>query len=790
MLKWSFYKIPLWAYTFVLFVLVINAFYIVARFQIPYDGACYKVENGQYIIKKVWHDTPAAKAGLQSGDIITSLGSTPVTGHSYWGLLEPFKAGDTVAYQVQRHNSELNIAVTLDSNWSQDPWFYFIFYSLLLIVSITSLYIINRRPFDPSARIFFIYLQLLAISLNFKFLFPYHFYPLTVSIAFIFSFCLLGVALLHFYLIFPEPSSIYKKHKDLLKVVYAFALLLGAINAALLTYSFYSGSPESASSYVHFARLSVGWMGLTLFAALVLAIYRFITSKSTLVRKQYRLVVAGSLIGLPLPVLFSIFTGIFMDIERQQQFQWMEFIDGAGSYTMTTFLAFAVFRYRIWNVEPVIRKTIYYSVVTVGVYFFYLGIVYLLSRWSIYRSNLVNYLSLVASIIIFVFFKEIIQRFIDRLFHREAYDSAGILKEFEEKITGVYMIDHLESIIVRCLNDIFHFKSFVFAVRIDNLVYKPIYLSGVDNYPVEQEFEITNEIEKLLRKTNVFAIEAINTVPEFFKISQGELVLSLMVRDHPFGFFIVGPKLSEKSYSMQDIKVLSLLAHRITSVFQTASLYQKDLDRQLMLERERTRIARDVHDDVGANLTRISILSELAKKNASDSVMIGPWLQQISETSHNVILDMTQIIWALNPKNDILEGLIAYVRRFALEYLETTPVKCTFDLPEELPALPLSGEVRRNIYLCIREALHNVVKHSDASNILISLKLNGQGFIITIKDDGKGFDASNPSMFGNGLINMEKRIRGVGGRLVIRTAEKLGTEIAFVVPIQRTNGSN
>jgi signal transduction histidine kinase len=790
MLKWSIYKIPFWAYLFVLFVLVINAFYIAARFEIPYDGACYKVENGRYIIEKVWHDTPAEKAGLQAGDIIMSVGSTPMTGHSNWGLLEPYKAGDVVTYLVQRHNTESNISVPLDSNWSRNPWFYFIFYSLLLIVSITSLYIINRKPYDPSARIFFIYLQLLAISLNFKFLFPYHFYPLSVSIAFIFSFCLIGVALLHFYLIFPEPSSIYKRHKGLLKLVYVLALLFGAIAAALLTYNFYSGSSYSVSTLVKFTRLSVGWMGLTLFAALVLAIYRFITSKSTLVLKQFRLVVAGSAIGLPLPILFSIFTGVFLKIERGQQLQWMEFINGAGSYTMTTFLAFAIFRYRIWNVEPIIRKTIFYSVVTVGVYFFYLGIVYLLSRWSIYRSDLVNYLSLIASIIIFVFFKEIIQRVIDRLFHREAYDSAAILKEFEEKITGVYMIDHLESIIVRCLNDIFHFKSFVFAVRIDNLAYKPIYLSGVNNYPVEKEFEITNEIEKLLRKTNVFAIEAINTVPEFFKISQGELVLSLMVRDHPFGFFIVGPKLSEKSYSMQDIRVLSLLAHRITSVFQTASLYQKDLDRQLMLERERTRIARDVHDDVGANLTRISILSELAKKNATDSIMISSWLQQISETSHNVILDMTQIIWALNPKNDILEGLIAYVRRFALEYLETTPVKCTFDLPEELPALALSGEVRRNIYLSIREALHNAVKHADASNILISLKMNPQGFTIMIKDDGKGFDASNSSTYGNGLINMEKRIRGVGGKLVIRTAEKQGTEISFVVPIQRTNGSN
>ena len=167
--------------------------------------------------------------------------------------------------------------------------------------------------------------------------------------------------------------------------------------------------------------------------------------------------------------------------------------------------------------------------------------------------------------------------------------------------------------------------------------------------------------------------------------------------------------------------MLRLLAQRVVSLLHTAGLYQKDLDRQLMLERERARISQDMHDDVGASLTRISILSELAKNRAETDKETKQWLEQITSTARNVTEEMSQIIWALNPKNDTLEVLIAYIRRFANEYLEPTSIHYTFELPESLPDIPLSVEVRRNIYLVVREALHNVVKHSGATEVVINL---------------------------------------------------------------------
>jgi signal transduction histidine kinase len=142
---------------------------------------------------------------------------------------------------------------------------------------------------------------------------------------------------------------------------------------------------------------------------------------------------------------------------------------------------------------------------------------------------------------------------------------------------------------------------------------------------------------------------------------------------------------------------------------------------------------------------------------------------------------MDQIIWALNPKNDNLEGLAGYIRRFASEYLEPTPIECIFNFPEELHGMALSVEVRRNIYLVVREALHNVVKHSGASRVDIRLSVFDGRFSISVKDDGKGFEPEKLELPGNGLVNMKKRMTDIGGEVVIRSNAGQGTEIEIVV---------
>lgn len=681
--------------------------------------------------------------------------------------------------------ARFHTSVTLESLWSLNPWLYVALYTLILIVCTTSVYILYAKPYDLTVRIFYIFLQLVAIIQNFSFIFLDSTNALFAIIVLIFSFNLFGAVLLHFHLIFPKPAPIYIKYKSFLKVVYFIGLLFGAILSVLMISRSYGDSDIAVSALNNFRQWSVYWVGLCLFLALIVVIYQFVISKNTLARKQLRLIFIGSFFGLVTPILFSAYPALFLKlIGKEQLFTVMEFSIGVGTYIMTSFMVIAIFRFKIWYIEPFIRRSIQYGAAIFVIYVTYLILFYLADIYAIRDIRMVHFIILATSILIFLLLKDTIQRLVDRLFHREKYDLAKLMTEIEDRLAGIYQRDVLVSSIVQSLNDIFHFKSFVFAIRIDQLSYKPVYLSGVDNYPLEKEFEITTEIDKLLRKTNVFVIETLNSEPEFFKISQGEMIVSLMKGNHPFGFFIVGPKISEESYSIQDIRVFSLLARRVIALFHTANLYQKDLDRQLMLERERTRIAKDVHDDVGASLTRISILSELVNNNASFPEKIKPWIRQIHDISHEVIQEMTQIIWALNPKNDPLEGLVAYIRRFAIEYFEPGPVKCTFDLPEELPGLLISGEIRRNIYLCIKESLHNIIKHAGATEVMISMKVNEEGLILKIKDDGKGFDLYNQESTGNGLINMKKRMSVIGGNFLIQSEENEGTEISLIAPIK------
>jgi signal transduction histidine kinase len=228
--------------------------------------------------------------------------------------------------------------------------------------------------------------------------------------------------------------------------------------------------------------------------------------------------------------------------------------------------------------------------------------------------------------------------------------------------------------------------------------------------------------------------------------------------------------------------VLSLLARRIDSVFHTAQLYQKDIERKEVLDCERKRIAKDIHDDIGASMTRLHLLSEMAKNNPADAVKTKQWLEQISETSDKVMQGMNQIVWALDPKNESFEDVIAYIRRYTMEYLDPTPINCYFNLPEEIPDIQLNIQERRNIYLCFRESLNNMIKHSGAKNVYILIKKTSTHFTIEIKDDGEGFDPKAHEVSGNGLTNMKKRMKDIGGRIEISSEIGKGTEMTLTIP--------
>jgi len=777
-------RVPYWAIGLLLIVLMVLASYVLARFQIPVDGLGSSMKSGECVVKVVTKNSPAEKAGILPGDIILGIENKPVSLNGHKRILEGYRAGDRITYVISVDNEPHEIELTLVSLWSQNNWFYLAFYSLIFIVCTTSLYILYRKPYDQSARIFFIFLQLFAIAQNQSFLYLDTAYALFATIIFIFGFNLFGVVLLHFYLVFPTPVPFYNKIKRLLRGIYLVGILFGIALAALHIWRNYAVARDTVSIFNEYSRYLLLWMALTLSMALGIAIYQYRNAQDSHTKKQLQLVLIGSLFGLLPAISYSIFPDLIWQVQQEQNMQsTIEFVNGIGTYIMTTFLAIAIFRYRIWNLEIIFRKALQYGAATFIIFLLYFGLVAIIDSLLAEANELVHLIMLAFSILIFLFLRDLIQKYIDKLFYRESYDSTKVVTDFEKQFAGINKFSSLASGIEEYLNGIFHFNSFLFAIRGKELSYKIVQQMGGKNTAPGEEFEITERISMLLEGSGVISIEEISMQPSFIAQLDCEILVPLMNGEKPFGFFLLGRKISDKSYNLQDIRLLTLLSHRIVSMFYTANLYQRDLKRQLMLERERTRIARDIHDDVGASLTRISIMSDLIIEKATDPESIDKWLRQISETSRQVTSEMTQIIWALTPRNDTFEGLSTYVRRFANEYLEPSNIQCEFTCPDALNNMELRAESRRNIFLSIREALHNVVKHSSANKVFISFNKEQDWVTVDVKDDGEGFNTSESKKAGNGLINIKKRMKSIGGKSTIFTNPGKGAEIRLFIPI-------
>ncbi|MFI5186848.1 MAG: two-component regulator propeller domain-containing protein [Chitinophagales bacterium] len=204
------------------------------------------------------------------------------------------------------------------------------------------------------------------------------------------------------------------------------------------------------------------------------------------------------------------------------------------------------------------------------------------------------------------------------------------------------------------------------------------------------------------------------------------------------------------------------------------------LEKQQAIEKERTRIATDMHDDLGAGLSRIKFLSETIGIKKQKQLPFEDDISKIREYSHEMIDKMGEIVWALNEKNDSVSDLLSYTRSYTVEYLSQSGVGCTIDLPELLPSNFVSGEFRRNIFLSVKEILHNIVKHSQANHVTISIQINDR-LCINIKDDGIGFDRSKIRPYSNGLINIEKRMKDIGGIMDLQNSN--GTLVRLTVPL-------
>ncbi|MFA6546877.1 MAG: two-component regulator propeller domain-containing protein [Limisphaerales bacterium] len=209
------------------------------------------------------------------------------------------------------------------------------------------------------------------------------------------------------------------------------------------------------------------------------------------------------------------------------------------------------------------------------------------------------------------------------------------------------------------------------------------------------------------------------------------------------------------------------------------------LEAQHALERERTRIAQDIHDDLGASLTEIAWLGELTEKDAGNPGEVRNQARKISATARETVRSLDEIVWAVRPESDTLKGLVEYLGRRVDEMFESTPARCWFTAPAELPDLPIAAEVRHDFYLACKEALHNAIKHAHATEVRVELELAGPVLRASITDNGRGFAPSATPRGGNGLRNMRQRIENLGGRFELRSAPGRGTTVEMTITLKQ-----
>jgi signal transduction histidine kinase len=199
---------------------------------------------------------------------------------------------------------------------------------------------------------------------------------------------------------------------------------------------------------------------------------------------------------------------------------------------------------------------------------------------------------------------------------------------------------------------------------------------------------------------------------------------------------------------------------------------------QQAMERERQRIARDLHDDLGSDLTEIMLLGEAAQaSNSNERVRANA--RAIANRSRQAAAAMDEIIWTVNPRNDSVPRLADHVAALARRLFDPLPVQLRIEIMEDIPVLPLPATARHALFLAIKEAQNNVAKHSSATEVRVAVVCKDGRLVVTVEDDGRGFDPAQSANVRNGLDNMRQRMESIGGTFRLETLPGRGTRVQF-----------
>jgi signal transduction histidine kinase len=207
------------------------------------------------------------------------------------------------------------------------------------------------------------------------------------------------------------------------------------------------------------------------------------------------------------------------------------------------------------------------------------------------------------------------------------------------------------------------------------------------------------------------------------------------------------------------------------------------IEQERALEQERTRIAQDLHDELGSSLTRLSLLGGLLDADKESPSLVQAHAEKITQAADQTVRALEEIVWAVRPGSDTLQSLIEYLAHFANELFAESKMRFRLDLPQEVPARALPPDVRHNIFLIAKEALTNALRHSGGGIVFVQVQADDRNFKLVIADDGNGFDAVAPTAGSehNGLENMKRRAEAVHGKLIVTSEPGKGARVVLQV---------
>jgi signal transduction histidine kinase len=305
-------------------------------------------------------------------------------------------------------------------------------------------------------------------------------------------------------------------------------------------------------------------------------------------------------------------------------------------------------------------------------------------------------------------------------------------------------------------------------------------LTGVDSDWVDADGRRTVSYKRLPPGSYVFRVIACNNEGIW---NESGATIALVLRPH----------LWQTWWFLGSSSLLAIAVIGIATRYATRRRMQRRLERleyQHAIERERARIARDMHDELGAKLTRISFQGATALRSLDDRAEAERQVGSMAETARDLVASLDEIVWAVDPGNDSLENLANYIARYASELCADGPLSCDLIIPAKLPDYKLPTDARHNIFLAVKESLNNALKHSGGTQVQVSLQAGDEEVEVIIADNGRGIHPSRPDesndrtrRTGRGLSNLHDRLEAINGRCEVESLPGQGTRVRLIIPL-------